>query len=179
MVTFNVTPLRQTFIRSRVNFKNGINSHTTTLTIPLSTVVNHWRQPGAHEHPRDRTAGGDRYLRRCHQHRPRYRPLGDRHDAGRGDPVDPYKVYVVGSLEPDDIASFDVTFIAKATVGEVPLLVTYKDDEGNIITTTSSVEINSQAFSDQSSEPSRFTNLLIWMFVIVIAAVFIYFWRRG
>ena len=98
---------------------------------------------------------------------------------GEVTPVDPYKVYVVGSLEPDDIASFDVTFIAKATVGQVPLLVTYKDNEGNIITTTSNVEINSQAFSDQSTEPSRFTDLLIWMFVIVIAAVFIYFWRRG
>ncbi len=94
-------------------------------------------------------------------------------------PVDPYKVYVVGSLEPDDIASFDVSFRAKATVGEVPVLVTYKDDEGNVLTSTSTIEINGQALSDQSAEPSRFTNLLIWMFVIVIAAVFIYFWRRG
>jgi len=98
---------------------------------------------------------------------------------GEVTPVDPYKVYVVGALEPDDIASFDVSFRAKATVGEVPVLVTYKDNEGNIITSTSNVEINSQALSGQSAEPSRFTNLLIWMLVIVIAAVFIYFWRRG
>ena len=180
VVTFNVTPLRQTFIRFRVNFKNGINPHTTTLTIPLSTVANQLAadpvltnihltaQQGAIDLSGDVTNIGLETARSVTVT-----------TQGEVTPVDPYKVYVVGSLEPDDIASFEVTFIAKATVAEVPVLVTYKDDEGNIITTTSSVEINSQTFSDQSTEPSRFTNLLIWMFVIVIAAIFIYFWRRG
>jgi hypothetical protein len=180
VVTFNVTPLRQTFIRFRASFKNGINSHTTTLTIPLSTVENR--------------LAADTVLTNIHvtAEQGGIHISGDVTNIGletarsvtvttQGEvtPVDPYKVYVVGSLEPDDIASFEVTFRSKATVGDVPLLVTYKDRAGNIITSTSNVEISSQALSDQASEPSRFTNLLIWMFVILIAAVFIYFWRRG
>ncbi|MGA2934520.1 MAG: hypothetical protein ABSD81_05135 [Methanomicrobiales archaeon] len=180
VVTFNVTPLRQTFIRFRANFKNGINPHTSTLTIPLSTVENKQQadpvltnihvsaEQGAIQVSGDITNVGLETARSVTVT-----------TQGEVTPVDPYKVYVVGSLEPDDIASFQVTFRAKATVGVVPVLVTYKDGAGNIITTTSNVEISSQALSDQTSEPSRFTNLLIWMFVILIAAVFIYFWRRG
>jgi len=180
IVTFNVTPLRQTFIRFRANFKNGINPHTSTLTLPLSTVENRLAADPVLTNIHVTTEQGAIHI------------SGDVTNVGletarsvtvttQGGvtPVDPYKVYVVGSLEPDDIASFEVTFRSKATVGEVPLLVTYKDRAGNIITSTSNVEISSQALSDQGSEPSRFTNLLVWMFVILIAAVFIYFWRRG
>ena len=168
------------FIRFRATYKNGINPHTTTLTIPLSTV--------------DNRLAADPVLTNIHvtAEQGAIHISGDVTNTGletarsvtlttQGDvtPVDPYRVYVVGSLEPDDIASFDVTFRAKTTVSEVPVVVTYKDSAGNIITTTSNVEISGQALSDQASEPSRFTNLLIWMFVILIAAVFIYFWRRG
>jgi len=180
VVTFNVTPLKQTFIRFRVNYKNGINPHTATLTVPISTVENRLAADPVLTNIHVTTEGGAIHV------------SGDVTNVGletarsvtitsQGEvtPVDPYKVYVVGSLEPDDIASFEVTFRAKAAVGEVPLLVTYKDRAGNIITTTSNVEVSSQALSDQGTEPSRFTNLLIWMFVILVAAVFIYFWRRG
>jgi hypothetical protein len=180
IVSFNVTPLRQTFIRFRASFKNGINLHTTTLTIPLSTVENRLAadpvltnihvaaEQGAIHISGDVTNVGLETARSV-----------TITTQGEVTPVDPYKVFVVGSLEPDDISSFDVTFRSKASVAEVPLLVTYKDMAGNIITATSNVEISSQALSDQASEPSRFSNLLVWMFVILIAAVFIYFWRRG
>ena len=180
ILAFNVTPLRQTFIRFRVNFKNGINPHTTTLTIPLSTVENRLAadpvltdiqvtvEQGAIHVTGDVTNIGLETARSVTVT-----------TQGNVTPVDPYKVYVVGSLQPDDVASFEVTFRSQATIGEVPLLLTYKDNEGNILTSTSNVDISSQALSDQATEPSRFFNLLIWMFVILIAAVFIYFWRRG
>jgi len=180
VVTFNVTALRQTFIRFRANFKNGINPHTTTLTIPLSTVDNQLAaepvltnihvstEQGAIHVSGDVTNTGLETARSV-----TIAPQGE------VTPVDPYKVSTVGSLEPDDVASFEVTFRAKSTVGEVPLLISWKDRAGNVLTATSPVEVSSQALSDQASEPSRFTNLLIWMFVIVIAALFIYFWRRG
>ena len=180
VVAFNVTPLLQTFIRFRANFRNGINPHTATLTLPLSTVENRLQAEPVLTNIHVTTEEGAIHI------------SGDVTNIGletarsvtvttQGGvtPVDPYKVSIVGSLEPDDVASFEVTFRSKATVGEVPLLITYKDRAGNILTTTSDVEISSQALSDQATEPSRFVNLLIWMFVIVIAAVFIYFWRRG
>ncbi|HMA05679.1 MAG TPA: hypothetical protein VKO45_07105 [Methanomicrobiales archaeon] len=180
VVTFNVTPLRQTFIRFRANYKNGINPQTTTLTLPLSTVENRLAaepvltnihvtaEQGAIHVSGDVTNVGLETARSV-----------TITTQGTVTPADPYKVFVVGSLEPDDISSFEVTFRSKADITEVPLLVTYKDPAGNVITATSNVEISSQALSDQASEPSRFTNLLIWMFVVLVAAVFIYFWRRG
>jgi hypothetical protein len=180
LVTFNVTPLRQTFIRFRVNFKNGINPHTATLTIPLSTVENRLAADPVITNIHVSTGQGAIHV------------AGDVTNVGletarsvtittQGDvtPVDPYKVYIVGSLEPDDISSFEVTFRAKATIGEVPLLITWKDRAGNVITTTTAVEVSSQALADQGNEPSRFVNLVLWMFVILVAALFIYFWRRG
>jgi len=180
VVSFNVTPLRQTFIRFRATYKNGINSQTTTLTLPLSTVENRLAADtvltnihvaagqGAIHISGDVTNVGLETARSV-----------TITTQGTVTPVDPYKVFVVGSLEPDDISSFEVTFRSGAAVTQVPLLVTYKDPEGNLITETMNVEINSQALSDQATEPSRFTNLLIWMFVVLVAAVFIYFWRRG
>jgi hypothetical protein len=180
VVAFNVTALRQTFIRFRANFKNGINPHTTTLTIPLSTVDNRLAAEPVLTNIRVTAEQGAIHI------------SGDVTNTGletarsvtiapQGGvtPVDPYKLSTVGSLEPDDVASFEVTFRAKATIGEVPLLISWKDRAGNVLTATSMVEVTSQALSDQASEPSRFTNLLVWMFVIVIAALFIYFWRRG
>jgi len=44
-------------------------------------------------------------------------------------PVDPFRVYVVGSLEPDDFSGFEVTFTAE-DADFVPLLIYYKDDDG-------------------------------------------------
>jgi hypothetical protein len=180
VVAFNVTALRQTFIRFRANFKNGINPHTTTLTIPLSTVDNRLAAEPVLTNIRVTAEQGAIHI------------SGDVTNTGletarsvtiapQGGvtPVDPYKLSTVGSLEPDDVASFEVTFRAKATIGEVPLLISWKDRAGNVLTATSMVEVTSQALADQASEPSRFTNLLVWMFVIVIAALFIYFWRRG
>jgi hypothetical protein len=180
VMTFNVTALRQTFIRFRANFKNGINPHSATLTIPLSTVENRFAaepvltnirvtaEQGAIHVSGDVTNTGFETARSV-----TIAPQGE------VTPVDPYKVSIVGTLEPDDVASFEVSFRSKATVAEVPLLITWKDRAGNILTETSTVELSSQALSDQAGEPSRFTNLLVWMFVIVIAALFIYFWRRG
>ena len=180
VVAFNVTALRQTFIRFRVNFKNGINPHTATLTLPLSPVENRFAAEPVLTNVRVTAEQGAIHI------------SGDVTNTGleparsvtitpQGGvtPVDPYKVSIVGSLDPDDIASFEVTFKSKATIGEVPLLITWKDRAGNILTSTSSVEVSSETLSDQATEPSRFTNLLVWMFVIVIAALFIYFWRRG
>jgi len=180
VLAFNVTPLLQTFIRFRVNYKNGINPHTATLTLPLSPVENRFAAEPVLTNIRVTAEQGAIHI------------SGDVMNTGLETarsvtvtpqgvvtPVDPYKVSIVGSLDPDDAASFEVTFRSKATVGEVPLLITWKDRAGNILTRTQAIEVSSQSLSDQATEPSRFTNLLIWMFVIVIAALFIYFWRRG
>jgi hypothetical protein len=180
LVTFNVTPLRQTFIRFRATFRNGINTHTATLTIPLSPVDNKIAAEPVLTNIRVTTGQGAIHISGNITNV----GLVTAHSVtittqGEVTPADPNKVYVVGSLEPDAVAPFDVSFRSRSSVGEVPLLITFKDSAGTILTRTTSVELSSQVLSDQGSEPSRFMNLLIWMFVILVAAVFIYFWRRG
>jgi hypothetical protein len=44
--------------------------------------------------------------------------------------IDPYSRYVVGSLESDDFSSFEVTFSGEGLT-EVPIVVSYKDFDGN------------------------------------------------
>jgi len=49
-----------------------------------------------------------------------------------GDParaIDPDPVYVVGALEPDDFSSFELTCMAPG-LSQIPLVVSYRDDEG-------------------------------------------------
>jgi len=55
-------------------------------------------------------------------------------------PADPYRSYVIGALKPDDFGSFTVTFTA-VNQTEVPLLVSYKDSQGNLFTSTKNVTL--------------------------------------
>lgn len=45
-------------------------------------------------------------------------------------PVNPNPVYAIGNLEPDDFSSFELSYIMTGN-GTVPLIVEYKDAEGN------------------------------------------------
>jgi len=56
-------------------------------------------------------------------------------------PEDPYKVYVVGALKPDDFGSFEITFFAD-DAETVPVRLTYKDDDGNVYESIRDVRIS-------------------------------------
>ena len=45
-------------------------------------------------------------------------------------PADPYPRYVIGSLEPDDFASFELNFRAENR-STVPLGISYRDENGD------------------------------------------------
>lgn len=55
-------------------------------------------------------------------------------------PQDPYQNYVIGALKPDDFGSFELTFSA-AEIDRVPILVSYKDRDGNVIYTDYTVNL--------------------------------------
>ena len=57
--------------------------------------------------------------------------------------ADPYPVYVVGGLEPDDFSSFEVTCTVPQGASSVPLLVQYRDEDGKTYSTTVSVSLSS------------------------------------
>ncbi|MBS1194970.1 MAG: S-layer protein [Methanomicrobia archaeon] len=179
-IPFMVTPLRQSFIRFRVNYRNGINAHTATVTLPLDPSENRFTPELALTGIR--VTAGPGYLRISGN----VTNIGLDHaraitltTGGEATPADPFRVFTAGVLEPDRSTPFEVTFRAHTSVSRVPILLSFKDAQGTTYTDSMDVEFDRQALAEQASEPTRFIMLLVWMLVIVLAAVIIYAWRKG
>jgi hypothetical protein len=179
-IPFMVTPLRQSFIRFRVNYRNGINAHTATVTLPLDPSENRFAPELALTAIRVTTGPG--YLRISGN--VTNVGLDDARavtltTGGEASPADPFRVFTAGVLEPDRSTPFEVTFRAQTSVSRVPVLLSFKDSQGSTYTASMDVEFDRQTLAEQASEPTRFIMLLVWMLVIVLAAVIIYAWRKG
>jgi hypothetical protein len=179
-LSFAVVPLRQSFIRFRVNYKNGINAHTATVTLPMDPSENRFKPELALTSIRVTAGAG--YLRIAGNvtniglEAARAVTLTTGGDAT---PADPFRVFTAGVLEPDSTSPFEVTFRTKASVSQVPVLLSYKDAQGTTYTDSKDVEFNREALAEQANEPSRLIMLMVWMLVIVVAALIIYAWRKG
>ena len=177
---YMVTPLRQSFIRFRVNYRNGINVHTATVTLPLDPSENRFAPELALTGIR--VTAGPGYLRisgnvtNVGLDSARAVTLTT---GGEATPADPFRVFTAGVLEPDRSTPFEVTFRAHTSVSRVPILLSFKDAQGTTYTDSMDVEFDRQTLAEQASEPTRFITLLVWMLVIVLAAVIIYAWRKG
>lgn len=130
-VTFSVTPAGSTNLTLTVSYANGLSDRSTVLTVPMTTGDRSTAADPVVSDVEVTNSGGT------------YTVTGDVTNAGINDarvvvvtvgspaqPTDPNRLYVVGSLESDDFASFELTFRASG-VSTVPLLVQYKDEEGN------------------------------------------------
>ena len=69
-------------------------------------------------------------------------------------PQEPDRNYVIGTLKPDDFGSFEVTFTAPAGISSIPLQLSYKDSNGNIITSVQNIDL-SQATNQTGSQPEH------------------------
>ncbi|WP_067050866.1 COG1361 S-layer family protein [Methanofollis ethanolicus] len=153
-VTFDIAASHSTDLVLTVTYRNGINTHTTVLSVPIDVgtsltdpilVVNNLKMSAS---------GGT------------YDLTGDVTNAGLEDAMsvivtagspakatDPYPNYVIGSLDSDDFSSFEVTFTGQGLIS-VPILVQYKDEDGNDYTTTYTYEMSTgmaTASGDSSS----------------------------
>ncbi|BBL67435.1 hypothetical protein MchiMG62_06160 [Methanoculleus chikugoensis] len=131
-VAFNLTPAAETNVTFQVVWRNGINTHTADLVLPVAFGEDKKRADPVITNV-EVVMEGDL----C-------RATGDVMNAGLeparsvvispgapATPTDPFRVYVVGTLDPDDISAFEVTFRAGAGVEEIPLVIEYRDDDGN------------------------------------------------
>ncbi|MDD1652988.1 MAG: hypothetical protein LUQ64_00430 [Methanomicrobiales archaeon] len=179
-ILFTVVPLRQSFIRFRVNYKNGINAHTATVTLPLDPSENRFTPDLALTNIRVTAGAG--YLRIAGNvsnvglSEARAVTLTT---GGEATPADPFRVFTAGIIEPDSSRQFEVTFRAPSPVSVVPVLIAYKDAEGTAYADSLDVQFDRDTLAQQATEPSRFITLLVWMLVIVVAALIIYTWRKG
>jgi hypothetical protein len=151
-VPFNLTPASETNVTFAVTWRNGQNSHAANLTLPVSFGEDKRRADPVASNVEVAPEGNI------------YRATGDIANAGLESarsvivtvgppaaPTDPYRVYVVGTLDPDDVAPFEVTFRAGANVTEVPLIIEYRDSDGNPSTVTVPISIENRTAEGETA----------------------------
>ena len=141
-VTFTVTPDTGTVLNLKLNYDNGDNHHLVTGTLPIAFTTDKTRATPLVSNIDVKLTGGV------------YHVTGDVTNVGLtnangvtvtalspAEPQDPYRQYVIGALKPDDFGSFEVTFSAPNNTASVPIQVSYKDADGNIVRTVQNVSL--------------------------------------
>lgn len=153
-VNFSVTPAKETPIRLTLDYDNGDNPHSVSMEVPVVFGTDKKSAEPVISNVQVTSMGGVWHV------------TGDVNNAGLETantvkvtalppavPEDPYKVYVVGALKPDDFGSFEITFTAE-DAETVPLKLSYKDADGNVYDSTQDVKIQSGPSFKVSSEPN-------------------------
>ncbi len=177
-ISFEITPYQSTELTLEVQYRNGINMHSATLAVPVDlTTGKKIAEPVLNNIELNAEADY-------------YRVTGDVTNAGldvaksvlitAGEPaipVDPFRVYIVGALDPDDFSSFEVTF--KAEEGDsVPLLIRYKDEDGNAFERSIEIAVSERITSGESEGLSPMVIGLFAFLVVAIAAIIVYSWKK-
>jgi hypothetical protein len=182
-VTFEVTPSEETVMTFAVRYRNGINDHETLVEVPVVFGEDKKRAEIVLNNIAVEATGTT------------YMVTGDVTNAGLEDaksvvitvampgiPVDPYRSYVVGALEPDDFAGFEVTFDAKPGE-EVPLVAIYKDVDGNIyedeiLLTAGAEEPDSRPGTGTGTDMPILWIGLVIVIVAVVGGIIFYSWKK-
>jgi hypothetical protein len=156
-VPFAITPEKATGVTFHISYNNGDNKHTTDVVLPLTLGKNKQGAEIVVNNIESITSGMTMTMK------------GDVTNNGLSDaksvivtvgspatPVNPNPVYAIGNLEPDDFSSFEVTYTTQDK-GAVPLIVEYKDVDGNVFTEKFSVSANSNSVSTGSAAISGAT----------------------
>jgi len=150
-VTFDVWADRETDLAFDVSYRNGLNTHHSTLTMPVTIGG---RETAAELVVNNVEVTQSGFLVTI---------SGDVTNAGLEDakavkvtvgspaePTDPNPVYVVGSLEPDDFSSFEVTCIVQGE-SAVPLVIHYRDSDGTIFEKTATISLRNSVAGPSES----------------------------
>ena len=81
-------------------------------------------------------------------------------------PQDPERNYVIGTLKPDDFGSFEITFTAPDGTTSVPLQQSYKDNDGNVITSIQNIDLT-KATTKTDSQPSMLPALVVVIIIVL------------
>jgi hypothetical protein len=178
--SFNLTPAENATIAFGVVYYNGLNRHTTIEALSVDY--------GESKRSADLLLSNF-VVERTNEI---YRLTGDVNNAGLSpalsvviapgegvSPADPYPRYVVGSLEPDDFASFELNFRAENRT-TVPLVISYKDAAGNPFEQRTEASL---ALNQTASGPGTGELPLVWIAVALLLAAGVGYliyrsWRR-
>jgi len=155
-VSFDIAASHSTDLTFTVTYRNGMNTHTSTITVPIEVGTSKTAPIMVVNNLALSSSGSS------------YEISGDLSNAGLEDAysviitvgspaqgADPYPSYVIGSLDSDDFSSFEVTFTGQGLTS-VPVIVQYKDEDGNDYTTAYTMKMNgaTAATGDTSASAS-------------------------
>ena len=175
-----ITSEKTESINLDVSYKNGANWHTDTLTIPVEGGE---LKTGAELFVNNiEITSGASYTT----------ITGDVNNAGLqtakglvvslngAEPLQPYPVFVVGSLDADGLSEFELTFTNPES-DSLDLIFTYKDDNGNTYVQEETVSISavqSAGSAVSGGNPVAAGIAVVLLILIVGGAVFL-IWKKG
>jgi hypothetical protein len=201
-VPFSITPNCGTEVTFHIYYTNGDNEHTTDIVLPIEIGKNKMGAEIVVNNIESSASGMITTLK------------GDVTNNGLTDaksilvtvgdpakPANPNPAYAIGNLEPDDFSSFELSYIYAGN-RSVPLIVEYKDEEGNIFKETFGISQSDgmtilpgagvlQAASGSGGTVQRrglfgsfgsgFSQIPVTEIVIilVILVILIFAWRKG
>jgi hypothetical protein len=153
-IPFSVTPGQQTSINFHISYQNGDNDHATDVVLPIIIGENKKAAIPIVNNVELVSSGTS------------YTLTGDVNNAGLTDAksmivtvgapakaVEPYAQYAIGSLAADDFSSFEITFSSN-DLSSVPLVITWKDKDGNSFSTTKNLNLRTNAGSGTTGTAS-------------------------
>jgi hypothetical protein len=167
-VNFSVTPNHETTLNITVKYDNGDNHHSVDLQIPVTFTPDKKQAAPSVSNVVVKLTDGV------------YHVTGDVTNAGLTTangvtvtalspavPQDPYKSYVIGALKSDDFGSFEVTFAASGT-SSVPLQVSYKDSDGNILTSEQMVSLSGATTTDSENQQGGTSFVIPGIIILIV-----------
>ena len=152
-----------------VTYSNGANKHTETVSIPAGEGATTTMPELIVTNVRVEKTGSYYTLKADVNNAGFFTAEGLRITSENGGDVGPYSVYVVGSLDSDDLAGFELTF-EKPKDGVLKLNLIYKDSTGTYFTEHAEITVsNHMVENDAGMTPV----IIVVVIVIAAAAVFV------
>ena len=153
-IPFSVTPDQDTTLTFHITYQNGDNDHSTNVVLPITLGENKKAALPVVNNVELASSGSA------------YSLTGDVNNAGLTDAksmvvtvgapakaVEPYAQYAIGSLAADDFSSFEITFTA-TDLSSVPLVITWKDKDGNSFSITKNLNLRTNSGSGSTGTVS-------------------------
>ena len=153
-IPFSVTPNQDTNLTFHISYQNGDNDHSTEVILPIVLGENKKAALPIVNNVELTSAGSSYTLK------------GDINNAGLTDAksmvvtvgtpakaVEPYAQYAIGSLAADDFSSFEITFTT-TDLSSVPLVITWKDKDGNSFSLTKNLNLRTSSGSSSTGTVS-------------------------
>jgi hypothetical protein len=153
-IPFSVTPNQDSTLTFHIAYQNGDNDHSTDVVLPIILGENKKAALPVVNNVELATSGSS------------YTLTGDVNNAGLTDAksmivtvgapakaVEPYAQYAIGSLAADDFSSFEITFTTN-DLSSVPLVISWKDKDGNSFFTKKILNLRTNAGSGSTGTAS-------------------------